>query len=171
MMKTLINSEAMRRTREKWQLLPRARQRVLIAAFACLAIGLMWALVYEPIQTSRVMNTARIGTLQTSLAQMQRDAVTLKQLKTIAPVAEKNIKTNADSARLEAHFGAGSKVTTLGDGRFQIDSSNIQYADWLAKTDEALRRFNVNIAEINIKRAADNAEKLVHARLTLKASR
>jgi type II secretory pathway component PulM len=171
MIKTLSNSEAMVRARERWQSLPSARQRVLIAAFACLALGLLWALVYEPIQASRAMNTARISTLQTSLAQMQRDAVTLKQLKTIAPVAEKNIKTNADSARLEALFGAGSKVTTLADGRFQIDSSNIQYADWLTKTDEALSRFNVNIAEINIKRASDNAEKIVNAALTLKAAR
>ncbi len=171
MMKALINSETIMRARESWQSLPSARQGVLIVAFACLALGLMWALVYEPIQASRAMNTARIGTLQTSLAQMQRDAVTLKQLKTIAPVAEKNIKTNADSARLEALFGAGSKVMALADGRFQIDSSNIQYADWLTKTDEALRRFNVNIAEINIKRAADNAEKLVNATLTLKATR
>jgi len=170
-MKTLINNQVIAQLRENWQLLPTARQHVLLIALACLALGLIWALIYQPIQASRAVNTARISALQSSLSQIERDSAELKKLETIAPVADKNSKANADSARLEALYGPSSNVTVLADGRFQITTSNTQYADWLTKTDDALSRFNVAISEVKLNRALGNAEKVVNATLTLKVTR
>jgi type II secretory pathway component PulM len=168
MMSTLEKSEIFLQLRAHWQSLPLARQRILLAALLLLAFGLLWALVYQPLQMSRVSNTARISTLQASLAQMQRDVAEYKQLNTLAPAAEKNIKQNIDSAKLEALFGATSKVAALADGQLQITSNNIQYADWLAKTDEVLSRYRVTINDLSLKRVEGG---LVNATLTLKVRR
>lgn len=168
MMNTLEKSEVFLQLRARWQSLPLARQRILMAALSLLTFGLLWALVYQPLQMSRVSNTARISTLQTSLTQMQRDVAEYKQLSTLAPVAEKNIKQNIDSPKLEALFGATSRVLVLADGQLQITSNNIQYADWLTKTDELLSRYRVTINDLNIKRLEGG---LVNATLTLKVRR
>jgi type II secretory pathway component PulM len=157
MMSTLEKSEIFLQLRARWQSLPLARQRILLAALLLLAFGLLWALVYQPLQMSRVNNT-----------QMQCDVAEYKQLNTLAPAAEKNIKQNIDSAKLEALFGATSKVAALADGQLQITSNNIQYADWLTKTDEVLSRYRVTINDLSLKRVEGG---LVNATLTLKVRR
>ena len=168
MIKKINSNATFHQLNEKWQSLPIARQRMLIVAFAALLLGLMWALIYQPIQASRAANKQRIHSSQLALAQMQRDAAEFKALNTIAPVAEKNIKANIDNIRLEALFGSSSKVTSLANGDFQIVSNNLAYVDWLTKTDELISRYRVSIVEANIKRAEGS---LVNATLTLKATR
>jgi type II secretory pathway component PulM len=135
----------------RWAAIPKPRQRLLIGITLLLIIGLSWAYIVQPMLASRVTNTKRIAVLQAQLANMQRDSNAIQSLQSIAPVADTNRKTFADSQKLEAIFGVNTKVAAMNDGGFRIESTRVNYADWLTKVDSALSRYRLNIVALEIK--------------------
>jgi type II secretory pathway component PulM len=141
----------------RWQRLPRQRQLLLLALVTLLLIGIFWGYVFQPIQSSRNLNKARINVLQTQLATMQRDAEEVQKLKSLAPAATINTRTYAPNVKaFEDIFGAGSKVSVTNSGEWQIDSTRIGYADWLDKTDQLIARYRLSVTNLNIKRLDSN---------------
>jgi type II secretory pathway component PulM len=152
----------------RWAAIPKPRQRLLIGITLLLAVGLCWAYIVQPILTSRAANTKRISVLQAQLANMQRDSSAIQSLQSIAPVADTNRKIFADSQKLEAIFGVNTKVAAMNDGGFRIESTRVNYADWLTKVDNALSRYRLQIVALEIKTQDSNS---VDVSLTFGTSR
>lgn len=140
----------------RWQSLdPRARPVIAVMTLLLL-VGLLWAYVYAPIQSSRIRNAERIVALQNQLATMRAQADEVRALNAVPPAASTNRQALADVAGLTALFGSAYSVRN-DSGQFRVEAARVRYVDWLAKTDEATQRFRVRVGNVQIKRLATGA--------------
>ncbi len=135
-----------------WQTFSPQSRRIMLSAFAMLAVGLVWAFVYAPMQSSRKANAVRIANLISQQATMQRQAVELAALKSIAPVTSLRTKMLADKSALDGIFGAASKVDMTSNAEFRIVTARMRYVDWLDRVDQSLARFSLQITSLELKR-------------------
>ncbi len=142
----------MQRGLTRWRSLPLQGQRVVLVVTAIVLLGLGWALVYAPIQSSRDRNKQRIATLQAQYMTMQDQSAELAKLRQIAPVAATRNQTLADQNGLQAIFGAEAKVAMAASGEFRIVMPNVSYVEWLDRVDQTLARFRLRIVRMDIKR-------------------
>ncbi len=138
----------------RWQSFSEPSRRIILAATAVLLIGLFWAFIYQPLQTSRATDTKRIAALQTQLQTMQRQGAEIAALKSVAPVAASRGQILADKNSLDGIFGAAGRVEMTANATFRITTPRIRYADWLDGVDQALARFRLRIVSVDVKRVA-----------------
>ncbi len=145
---------ALSRWQTRWQTFSPSSRRVILMATAVLSIGLLWAFIYAPLQSSRAADVKRIAALQAQLQTMQRHAAEITALKSVAPAAAARVQTLADKNGLDSIFGAAGKVEMTANATFRVTSPRIRYADWLDGVDQALARFRLRIVSVDIKRLA-----------------
>ncbi len=136
----------------RWRSLTVQGQRVVLVVTTLVVLGLGWALVYAPLQTSRDRNNQRISTLKTQYTTMQDQSAELAKLRQIAPVAATRNQSLADQNSLQAIFGAEAKVAMTASGEFRIVMPVVSYVEWLDRVDQTLARFRLRIVRMDIKR-------------------
>ncbi len=136
----------------RWRSLTTRGQRFALLATTIVVLGLLWAWVYAPLQSSRDRNTQRIITMQAQHAVIQTQSAELAKLRSVAPVAATRNQTLADQNSLESIFGAAAKVNMTANGEFRIVVPVVRYVEWLDRVDQALARFRLRIMRIDIKR-------------------
>ena len=96
---------------QRWAGLSAIGQRTITISAGLLMLGLSWALVYEPLQSSLIKNRLRIEALGVQAAQMRAQAATVQSIRSMAPVAAGATQTIADVAGLQGVFGSKAVVT------------------------------------------------------------
>jgi len=153
----------------RWQTLSPAGQRVISVASVLLAAGLIWALVYQPIQTSRDKDRGRITGmtgLQSQLRQMQTQASEVQRLRTLAPVAATASLATADVAQLQALFGSQASVSLATNTKgteqpastlFRIAVKQMPYASLVERLEQTGSRFRLRVVSASLTRAVGAA--------------
>lgn len=145
----------------RWQALSPTGQRVISAVSALLMVGVVWALVYEPIQQSREKDRARITTLQTQLRHMQAQANEVQQLRTMAPVAATASLLLADVVQLQTVFGPQASVSLAANTKgaeqpvsmaFRISISQMPYATLVERLEQTSARFRLRVVSAALSR-------------------
>lgn len=145
--------------RARWQNLePPVRRGVLTGA--CLAFLLLWwAYAWLPVTRARADLQLRQAGWETQLASMRALAEEARHLQQIAPIAAKEpARLLADRAVLQTLFGADAKVSAADARTFRLSASNLPYAQWLEKLDQALTRYRLKIVSIQLKVVSAPAE-------------
>ncbi len=137
---------------QRWQALDVLARRIITVASIVLLIAIVWAYVYAPLQASRVSNANRIAALSAQRTIMQRQAAEIAVLKTTPDIVATRSQANADVAGLQALFGAAANIKADTGGQFRIDVSQMQYADWLDRVNQALTKFSLRVVLFDLDR-------------------
>jgi len=138
----------------RWQALSPTGQRAISAVSALLTVGVVWALVYQPIQTSREKDRSRITSLQSQLRQMQAQANEVQQLRTMAPVAATASLLLADVVQLQTVFGPQASVSLAANTNraeqpasmaFRVSISQMPYANLVERLEQTNARFRLRV--------------------------
>ncbi len=141
----------------QWRLLSPGGQRGIAAVSVLLIVGLGWALVYQPLETSLQRDRARIAVLNGQLSRMQSQAAEVAQIRSTAPVAATANTTVADVAGLQAVFGPLASVTLQskpGGVAFSVAVSTQPYANVIDRLEQATARYRIRVASISLTRSA-----------------
>ncbi len=145
-------------------------RRLAIIGLLVLATALLYAYVWLPASRGRVTLAARLPVLESKLATMRVQAGEIKRLNsqpalaTSTAAAPGTASTNTpatarpvitDRVALEALFGNGARVTPTtaagGTASFQVAITNIAYATWLDRLDQAYERFQLRAHKLTLK--------------------
>lgn len=138
----------------RWQALSPAGQRMITAVSALLTVGVVWAMLYQPIQQSRERDRARIKSLQAQLQQMQDQANEVRQLRTMAPVAATASLLLADVVQLQTVFGPQANVSLATNAKgaeqpasiaFRVSISQMPYANLIERLEQTGLRFRLRV--------------------------
>lgn len=148
----------------RWQALSPAGQRVISVASVLLGTGLVWALVYQPIQASRDKDRVRIIGLQSQLQQMRAQAFEVQRLRTMAPVAASASLALADVAQLQAAFGPQASVSLAAGNTdqpvgttFRVSISQMPYANLVERLEQTRSRFRLRVVSASLTRSVGPA--------------
>lgn len=142
-----------------WRGLSPQGQRAIGLGSALLLVLLVWGFVVAPLQQSRVRNAAKISTLRVALAEMQRDAAEVAQIRAMPPVTNAN-RALADVNQLQQVFaGASVSMPTQSSGTaFRVQLAK---ADWPTLTTQiatATARYRLQVARMALRREGAGAE-------------
>lgn len=147
----------------RWATLSRTGQRTITICAALLAVGLSWALVYEPIQSSLSKNRIRLQELRVQAAQMREQAAIVQSIRTMAPVAATATQSIADVAGLQALFGPKTIVTialnpTPGSAAsvatFKVAVEQVPYSVLVDRLEQATGRYRVRVLSMALTRSS-----------------
>jgi general secretion pathway protein M len=114
------------------------RDRVLIAsAGAVLAVLLVIALVWLPMERHRARLSQDLPRLRASIAALQRDADEAKRLRSLPAITSAK---GTPLSSLAASTLPGAQVTVLDDRRVRVSGADVGYAallDWIAAAQAA----------------------------------
>jgi type II secretory pathway component PulM len=157
--------------RSVWAKLSPSGQRAVGVASVLLALGLVWALVYEPLQQSRAKDTQRIAQLRADLAQMQALAAERQSLKSLPnlPTAGAAASTRrADVGSLQAELGAAFKVSlvTSGSGskanearaQYRVAVADVAYTELIDRLAAASQRYRLTTREMQLTRKSGSGQ-------------
>ena len=150
-----------------WQERSPGERRAIAAGALVLALVLVVALVWLPLERTRARLAAELPVLRASLASLERDALEAKRLRAMPPTAA---RTNAPLAALATNAGglAGAQVTVLDDRRVRVTSTDVGFAallEWL-RAAQATHGMRVDSARLDSLPAAGR----VRAELVLSRS-
>ena len=152
-----------------WHALSPGGRRVIGLTGSLLVVGLLWALIVQPLQTSRTKNLVGIQHLHRQLAQMKIEAEEVQQLRNIAPVAASVASAIADAPQLQSIFGAqttvtmaaalpaGSAARATNSVSFRVDVRNMAYADLVDRIEQATSRLRLRVVSASLSRAVEAA--------------
>jgi type II secretory pathway component PulM len=107
------------------------RQRVVFATGAAvLAVALLIAFVWLPLERYRASLQKRVPELRASLAAMERDAEEVKRMRTLPATLNAPAPRALDAAQLRSAF-TGAQVTALDGNRFRVQIAETSYAQWI----------------------------------------
>ena len=155
------------RWQSRWQSLSADGQRVIKLSAALLAVGLVWAYLWQPASKQREALTIRIPQLQSQLATMQSEAEEIKQINAMPAVLTTNARVLADVTNLQVVFGANAKVTINESRQFVITASKTAYTDWLDHLEMALNRYRLAVVSVTLKPVEPGSVNLVDVELIL----
>ena len=120
---------------QAWNVRSRSERRTLALAGAGLAIALVFALAWLPLERARTRLAAEAPRLRASIEALQRDADEVKRLRAL-PAAETPGSTPAPLATLATNGGglAGSQMVVLDDKRVRLTGADVSFAgllEWL----------------------------------------
>lgn len=128
-MNAVLNSQ-LAPLRARWSSLE-PRQRVVIAAAgSILALGLLIAYVWLPLERNRAALQKRMPELRLQLTAMERDEEEVRRLRKLSAVPNATAPRALDAAQLRANF-AGAQVTALDGSRFRVVIADTGYAQWI----------------------------------------
>lgn len=163
----------LRRAATRWdQLEPRTRTLLLIATAALLA-GLLYAYAWLPAVRGRVLNAERIPVLEAKLATMRAQYEEMKRINAVPPApasvsasapasasasasASATIANSAaarapaELGALQTIFGGSAKITIDETRAFRVVIASTSYVAFLDKLDQALPRYRLKVATLNI---------------------
>lgn len=107
------------------------RQRIVFAAGAAvLAVAVLIAFVWLPLERYRASLQKRVPELRASLAAMERDAEEVKRMRALPATLSAPSPRALDAAQLRSAF-AGAQVTALDGNRFRLQIAETGYAQWI----------------------------------------
>jgi type II secretory pathway component PulM len=148
---------------QRWLALSSAGRRTIAICTALLAVGLGWALVYEPIQSSLTKNRLRIQELRVQAAQMREQATAVQSIRNMAPVAASATQSVADVAGLQSVFGSKTIVTialnstpgtAAGVATFKVAVDQVPYSVLIDRLEQATGRYRVRVLSMALARTA-----------------
>jgi type II secretory pathway component PulM len=151
------------RATQRWSALSPAGRRTITICAALLAVGLSWALMYEPLQSSVTKNRLRIQSLRVQAAQMHEQAVAVQSILTMAPVAASATQSIADVTGLQGVFGPKAIVTIAlnpmpstpaGVATFKVAVDQVPYAELIDRLEQATGRYRIRVLSMTLARAA-----------------
>jgi type II secretory pathway component PulM len=156
---TFADITALLRTR--WHGLTERGRIAIVVAASLLSVGLFWALVYAPIQQSRLSNRAAIATNATQLALMRAQAAEVQQLRAMAPVAATSNRSLADTAGLSAIFGTTAAVsltaaTAQTPAQFRVTLKDASFSSVIERLDAATLKYRLRVAGLELVRSPAN---------------
>lgn len=141
----------------RWAALNTRQQRMVIGGSAVLALALLFALVWLPLQRAERRLAERLPTLQAQHAAMQRDAEEVKRLRSLPATltASGNAGARLPDANALRTLFPGAEVTALGSGRYRVVLADGRFGRWL----DGVRGLNgqLVIAELNVVRTTGEA--------------
>ncbi|MCA2998610.1 MAG: type II secretion system protein M [Rhodocyclaceae bacterium] len=147
----------------RWAGLSWAGRRVITICAALLGMGLSWALVYEPLQSSLAKNRIRIQELRAQLSIMREQATAVQSIRTMAPVAASATLGVADVAGLQALFGPRTIVTiainsspgnATGVATFKVAVDQAPYSVLIDRLEQATGRYRVRVLSMTLVRSS-----------------
>ncbi|MFN5191762.1 MAG: type II secretion system protein GspM [Burkholderiales bacterium] len=147
----------------RWSGLSWAGRRVITICAALLAMGLGWALVYEPLQSSLAKNRIRIQELRAQASIMRGQSAAVQSIRTMAPVAASATPSVADVAGLQALFGPRTIVTiainplprnATGVATFKIAVDQAPYSLLIDRLEQATNRYRVRVLSMALARSS-----------------
>lgn len=160
--------------RQAWTKLSPQGQRAVSTASLLLALGLVWALVYEPLQQSRAKDSQRISQLRADLAQMQVLAAERQSLQSLpnVPTTGTAVSTRrADVGSLQAELGSAFKVSLMGAdaasaktstaparAQYRVIVNDIAYAELIDRLAAASQRYRLTTREMQLTRKAGSGQ-------------
>jgi type II secretory pathway component PulM len=147
-------------------------KRTIAVASVLLIAGLIWALVYEPLQSSLKRNRERISELTSQTSRMREQAAEVARIRTTAAVAATANTAVADVAGLQAILGPQSTVSLTNSPAtgvsFKIILSAQPYATLIDRLEQATAKYRVRIASLSLTRGTAAADaKMVSGEVTL----
>ncbi|MBC7622990.1 MAG: type II secretion system protein M [Aeromicrobium sp.] len=152
---------------QRWAGLSAIGQRTITICAGLLVLGLSWALVYEPLQSSLIKNRLRIEALGVQATQMRAQAATVQSIRSMAPVAASATQTIADVAGLQGVFGSKAVVTiaipstpstAAGVATFRVTVDQMPYSVLVDRLEQATGRYRVRVFSMSLTRgSATNA--------------
>jgi type II secretory pathway component PulM len=142
--------------RQQWQQLTPTGKRNITIASIFLAIGLGWAFIYEPLQSSLKRNRLGIAEASSQASRMRDQAAEVARIRATAPVAATTNITVADVAGLQAILGPQSVVSLANSAKagvsFKITLSTLPYATLIDRLEQATAKYRVRIASLALTR-------------------
>lgn len=120
---------------QAWNARSRSERRTLALAAGVVAILLVVALVWLPLERTRTRLSAELPRLRASIDALQRDADEVKRLRAL-PAAGAAGATPSPLATLATNGGglAGSQMVVLDDKRVRLTGADVSFAallEWL----------------------------------------
>jgi len=110
------------------------RERAAIAwGAAALALAIVVAFVWLPLERARARLTAQLPALRASIATLERDAAEVKRLRAV-PAATAGAATPLASLASSAGGLPGAQITVLDDRRVRVTGADVSFAallEWL----------------------------------------
>jgi type II secretory pathway component PulM len=149
-----------------WSVRSPQEQRVIAVAGGVLAVLLVVALVWLPLERSRTRMLAEVPALRASIAALERQALEVKRLRAMPPGS----RTSATPLNAIAATSplAGAQLAALDDKRLRVTGTDVGYVallDWLVSV-QATHGLRVEAARLDALPAAGR----VRAELTLSRS-
>lgn len=147
----------------RWSELSWAGRSAITICAALLAMGLTWALVYEPLQSSLAKNRVRIQELRAQASKMREQAAAVQSIRTMAPVAASATLGVADVAGLQTLFGPRTIVTiamnqlpgnATGVATFKIAVDQAPYSVLIDRLEQATGRYRVRVLSMALARSS-----------------
>ena len=135
--------------REAWNRRSPGEQRIALALAALVAVILLVALVWLPLERERNRWREALPTLRGSLATMEREAQEVKRLRSQPPPAA---TSPAPLASLATNAGGlpGAQVTVMDERRVRVAGADVSFTallDWL-RAGQATHRVRVESARL-----------------------
>jgi general secretion pathway protein M len=136
---------------EMWRSRPEHERRLVATGTTVIGIILVFALIWLPLERTRMRLDAQLPQLRASIAQLKRDAEEVKRLKIIAPTVTGNPTALAALATQGAPTGA--QVSVPDDKHVHLVANDVAFTkllDWLVavQSTHGLRVENARIESL-----------------------